>query len=54
MDSIGIGSRVACDNLRRMKIRFLLATAVILVTSALAQRDLSNVEIKTLPVAKNI
>jgi len=38
-----------------MKARFLLAPAVLLLTSAaLAQRDFANVEIQTLPVAKNI
>src|SRR6185369_822763 len=54
-DSIGIASRSARDNLQEMKARFLLAPAVILLTTvAFAQRDFSNVEIKTLPVAKNI
>lgn len=37
-----------------MKARFLLALALVLATTTLAQRDFSNIEIKAIPVAKNI
>jgi len=55
LQAIGIASTPLLNSLCPMKARLLFSLILVLTTlAAFAQRDFSNVEIKTIPVAKNI